>query len=929
MTMTTITSTSHPVTPLTSPLTRDELRNNRTFMTIVHFVLTYPRWSLSIFLLLASRSMIPLPTAGQAVREPLRDLRAVVATEAQLYKDCVLVQTQTTSTTSTESEEEDGEEEYNGHPPWNEHEHEHEHETATREWVRTQQVRAANLKVMETARDHSERCSVVDTTARRALQQVWRRQDSSSNATTNATTTTTAAVTAAVWWLAPASKTECDPTDRVNLTQILGSNGAVVVEDEVSGILAAYIATSRSSLGNVADYADSRTSYDYDYFVGYKIEAALQILDASWSAPAPTISLSFDQDRLIRKLREALQSILDALADARVRVDLLTTRIGEFQLSLQAFYQNYVDLYGRLERVALFIRDFLPAGISLPSELDLSTVPLADFLLPPIFAVPNFPGGLLDVDTLVDDFVRQVLEILAELLVELTEEASEQLVAVLQELADRLRDLLTLEDYNPPQFVGSSSSGATGDILDELDFLFNLGEAARLNTMNALQQVQEVPPIIFNQGPSLPDLDFRNTSFDGNSTAFGYLEPSFPAFSIPEFIEVFFLWVVAYQWIIEVSVQLFRLWRLKKKYEKDATPDLPTIDYGTDQDDKPHSSTLALVHVSFLKHFMTPWMALALILLPFSIATVTVWFPHVKTNCIDSRNGTFVARNIMSPLLINEANVPGNAYFTAAELQCQGNQRRICSTMFAESDALYRNDLALLFSSNVRYNQSTDTLGIFDRCIETDFLDSQFESSCCGLEGYGTECTEAGNADLCPIDNSTQPAASFRPLGEYLSDVACQSKTTDWVLQDSRFDCDALQGTCSVVASCTGVDSDLIQFLSIEADCQVETYVIKCCLLVLLALYHAIMVNLCSTLAFNGVKHLRWRSLRPDGITFRTQINEDGELVKGGDRDERSARIAIAMKRFELIGWVQIALATSLFVVWFISFFVIAASIDF
>jgi hypothetical protein len=255
----------------------------------------------------------------------------------------------------------------------------------------------------------------------------------------------------------------------------------------------------------------------------------------------------------------------------------------------------------------------------------------------------------------------------------------------------------------------------------------------------------------------------------------------------------------------------------------------------------------------------------------------------------------------MSPLLINQANVPGNAYYTAAEAQCQGNQRRICSGMFAESDALYRNDLALLFSSNVRYNQSTDTLGILDRCIETDFLDIQFESSCCGLEGCGTGV--AGGNLLCPIDNSTQPAASFRPLGEYLSNSACQSETTDWVLQDSRFDCDALQGTCSV-ASCTGVDSDLIQFLSIEADCQVETYVIKCCLLVLLALYHAIMVNLCSTLAFNGVKHLRWRSLRPDGITFRTQINEDGELVKGGDRDERSARIAIAMKRFELIGWV-------------------------
>jgi hypothetical protein len=878
------TTTSPPVTPLQSPLTQEELRNNRTFMTVVHFVLTYPRWSLSIFLLLASRS-IPLPTARQAVREPLQDLRAVVATEARLYKDCVKA-----SFADLDSQ-------------WN--------ETSSREWVRTQQVRADNLRLLETAQDHSERCSVVDMTARRALQQVWRQDSASTNTTTAAD------------WLAPASMTECDQTDRANLTKILGPNGAVV-EDQVSGILSSYIDISRGSLGNMAGYADNRASYDYDYFAGYKIEAALQILDASLAGPK--ISLSLDQEGLTQKLREALQGILDALADARVRVDLLTTRLEEFQVSLQAFYDNYVNLYGRLERVALFIRDFLPPGISIPSELDLSTVPIADFLLPAIFAVPTFPGGLLDVDTLVDDFIRQVLEILADVVVELAEDASEQLLAVLQELADRMRELLTLEDYNPPQFVGSRSG--VGNLVDELDFLFDLGEAARMNTLNALQQVEELEPIVFDQGPSLPDLDFLNASFDGNTTSFQYLEPSFPAFTIPEFIEAFFLWIVAYQWIIEVTVQLFRLWRLKKKYQNDATPDLPTIDYGTEEDDTQHSSTVSLLHVSFLKHFMTPWMALALVLLPFSIVTVTIWFPHVKTSCIDSRNGTFVANNIMSPLLINEANVPGNAYFAAAEQQCQGNQRRICSRMFAESDTLHRNDLASLYSSNYRYNQSTDSLGVFDRCIATDFLDNQFETSCCGLEGYGTECVEAGDATLCPIDNSTQPAASFRPMGEYLSDPACQPDSTEWVLQDSRFDCDVLQETCSV-ASCTGVDSDLIQFLAIEADCQVETYIVKCCLLVLLALYHAIMVNLCSTLAFNGVKHLRWRSLRPDGIKFRTQINEEGELVKVGDKGDRSARIAAAMKRFELIGWVQIVLATLFFVVWFISFFVIAASIDF
>jgi hypothetical protein len=41
------------------------------------------------------------------------------------------------------------------------------------------------------------------------------------------------------------------------------------------------------------------------------------------------------------------------------------------------------------------------------------------------------------------------------------------------ELADRLRDLLTLEDYNPLNLLALSGGG----LLDELDFLSDLSEA--------------------------------------------------------------------------------------------------------------------------------------------------------------------------------------------------------------------------------------------------------------------------------------------------------------------------------------------------------------------------------------------------------------------------------------------------------------------
>jgi hypothetical protein len=75
------------------------------------------------------------------------------------------------------------------------------------------------------------------------------------------------------------------------------------------------------------------------------------------------------------------------------------------------------------------------------------------------------------------------------------------------------------------------------------------------------------------------------------------------------------------------------------------------------------------------------------------------------------------------------------------------------------------------------------------------------------------------------------------------------------------------------VASCTGVDSDLIQFLSIEADCQVSLrhQMLPAGTVGSVPCHNGQSVQYPG---LNGVKHLRWRSLRPDGITFRTQINE-------------------------------------------------------
>jgi hypothetical protein len=334
--------------------------------------------------------------------------------------------------------------------------------------------------------------------------------------------------------------------------------------------------------------------------------------------------------------------------------------------------------------------------------------------------------------------------------------------------------------------------------------------------------------------------------------------------------------------------------------------------------------------VALFRHFVTPWMALGLILCPFAIVGVTVWYPHVKHSCIDSNTGTFVARNFMAPLLINKASVPGNSYFVEAEFQCRQTQRRVCDQLYAQTDSLQRSDVFTMEATYSRFNQSVAANDVFDRCVDTGFLADQFNSSCCGLDGYvhtGDSCERDQNKTLCPIDVAVTPPTAFRQVEEYLSNQACHVADAVWELEDARFNCAALEDTCRET-SCTGVDEELILSLTIVADCQVEVYLVKCCILVLLALYHAILINLSCTLIFNGVKQLRWRSLKPDGIQLRTHVNARGDLVKGQDREDRSNRIAIAMRRFEIIGSLQVILGSIVFGSWFISFFILRQKLD-
>ena len=71
---------------------KDEAKSvcrNRTNMTIFHFFMTAPKWSLSLFLFLAS-CQIPMRSPGEAIGVPRRNLNIALSAEAHAYQNCVV-----------------------------------------------------------------------------------------------------------------------------------------------------------------------------------------------------------------------------------------------------------------------------------------------------------------------------------------------------------------------------------------------------------------------------------------------------------------------------------------------------------------------------------------------------------------------------------------------------------------------------------------------------------------------------------------------------------------------------------------------------------------------------------------------------------------------------------------------------------------------
>ena len=247
----TLPSYNHPEPNDTAiELTEEELNRNRTVMTILHFQLTYSRWSLALFVMLANATLF-LPTAKDAIWQPIQDVRVVVREESQQHYECTAH-----AFAAVEKQL---------------------NKTLKQEYNRISIIDANNTKTIQWYQNLSSQCLNASVLSRRALQ-TWRleRPIPVYNDTSI-----------------------CTEQDRYNLTNWLGQDNRLV-ENQVAGAVEGYVDSSRSTSNLLLDYAQSRAAYDYDYFVAIKIQSVLSLLG---NAELPELP-SPDLDGIIEEIDE-------------------------------------------------------------------------------------------------------------------------------------------------------------------------------------------------------------------------------------------------------------------------------------------------------------------------------------------------------------------------------------------------------------------------------------------------------------------------------------------------------------------------------------------------------------------------------------------------------------------------------------------------
>ena len=241
-------------------------------------------------------------------------------------------------------------------------------------------------------------------------------------------------------------------------------------------------------------------------------------------------------------------------------------------------------------------------------------------------------------------------------------------------------------------------------------------------------------------------------------------------------------------------------------------------------------------------------------------------------------NGTFVTNNLFS-VAYNYAYQDGSGDLVAGLESFDSEKEQICTSLYTSSAKRQNDNTAVLSTLTNAHNKYMENMDLLKRCINIENINADFDSVCCGLEGYRScRWNEIYLNRTCPINELVNPPAPFPPPGSYLAEESCTVGMygNNWQLSDAVFHCEKLPA-CDV--TCKGPHKEKIRAVTNECGCTIEWYIHSILLQVALALVIYASCNVSRISLIEGFSRLMWKRLHPDLFTVLFTYKRDGEAI--------------------------------------------------
>jgi hypothetical protein len=247
---------------------------------------------------------------------------------------------------------------------------------------------------------------------------------------------------------------------------------------------------------------------------------------------------------------------------------------------------------------------------------------------------------------------------------------------------------------------------------------------------------------------------------------------NFEDFMMPRInFDLWFLDIIAISDILlltDFAIRTYFSIRMCFKYWSASAVKIPHVDIRTDKElaSNPLQWNNGRLVVALVSNPLTGFL-LASILISWAVTfTTSVYVPifdEYRIGCIPKdANGTFISENIYSSAY-NYAYNQGSASLVKGVESLEKNRTNTCSSLSISSARKQNDDVGQFVGHSQLIMNVQYQMGLFDKCIDSDVVDTFFETACCDQSGYDSCASVSVSNFACPLSDLGIP---YSPPGK-------------------------------------------------------------------------------------------------------------------------------------------------------------------